>query len=215
MHGVLQPWTIPSGTDHGTEPGRHETRLHKNQTLPVMDTCCIRLHADNTPRRCPPSSWSCGYSVLGHPFRSTDSPTASRPCLHPGHGPTRGAAGCRASRSCCAGTREVTRTMTSGDGIFRIIDVVPGEYQLTITREGYTSQTQRGLRVSASELVSVDLKMSGSAARPARRRRRSRSIPVRRRRTAPSSVRGPIRKRMRCRSRRVRRCSCRCRTGGT
>lgn len=63
------------------------------------------------------------------------------------------------------GTREVTRTLTSGDGIFRIIDVVPGEYSIEISREGYTSQTQRGLRVSASELVSVDLKMSGSAAR--------------------------------------------------
>jgi hypothetical protein len=65
------------------------------------------------------------------------------------------------------GTREVTRTLTSGDGIFRIIDVVPGEYSIEITREGYTSQTQRGLRVSASELVSVDLKMSGSPAKTA------------------------------------------------
>jgi hypothetical protein len=65
------------------------------------------------------------------------------------------------------GNREVTRTMTSGDGIFRIIDVVPGEYSIEIRREGYTTQTQRGLRVSASELVSVDLKMSGSAPRTA------------------------------------------------
>jgi hypothetical protein len=63
------------------------------------------------------------------------------------------------------GNREVTRTITSGDGIFRIIDVAPGEYSLEISREGYTSQTQRGLRVSASELVSVDLKMSGAGAR--------------------------------------------------
>lgn len=65
------------------------------------------------------------------------------------------------------GNREVTRTITSGDGVFRIIDVAPGEYSLEISREGYTSQTQRGLRVSASELVSVDLKMIGSAARTA------------------------------------------------
>ena len=65
------------------------------------------------------------------------------------------------------GNREVTRTMTSGDGIFRIIDVAPGEYSIEISREGYTSQTQRGLRVSASELVSVDLKMAGSAPRTA------------------------------------------------
>lgn len=65
------------------------------------------------------------------------------------------------------GNRVVTTTMTSGDGIFRIIDVAPGEYSIEISREGYTTQTQRGLRVGASELVSVELKMSGSPVRTA------------------------------------------------
>ena len=62
------------------------------------------------------------------------------------------------------GNREVARTLTSGDGIFRIIDVLPGEYSLALAREGYTPQTQSGLRVSASELVSVDLKMASTGA---------------------------------------------------
>ena len=58
-----------------------------------------------------------------------------------------------------SGTREIARTQTSGDGIFRFIDVPPGEYTLAISREGFTPLTQPGLRVSASELVSVDLKL--------------------------------------------------------
>src|SRR5438552_17415155 len=32
MHGVLQPWTIPSGTDHGTDPltPRNLTRIRSH-----------------------------------------------------------------------------------------------------------------------------------------------------------------------------------------
>jgi len=58
-----------------------------------------------------------------------------------------------------SGTREVGRALTSGDGVFRFIDVAPGDYGLSITREGYAPLTQGGLRVGASELVSVELKL--------------------------------------------------------
>lgn len=58
------------------------------------------------------------------------------------------------------GTREVSRAVTSGDGVFRLLDVPPGEYSLGLVREGYAPLTQAGLRVSASELVTVDLKLA-------------------------------------------------------
>jgi hypothetical protein len=61
-----------------------------------------------------------------------------------------------------SGTREVARALTSGDGIFRILDIPPGDYTITVTRDGYTPLTQPGLRIGASELVSVELKLTGS-----------------------------------------------------
>ena len=61
------------------------------------------------------------------------------------------------------GTREVARVVTGGDGIFRIVNVAPGEYSLALSRDGYTPLTQRGLRVTASELVTVDLKLTAIA----------------------------------------------------
>jgi hypothetical protein len=62
------------------------------------------------------------------------------------------------------GDQEVTRTATSGDGVFRLLDVAPGNYSITVSKAGYASQTQNGLRVSASELVSVDLKLQSTSA---------------------------------------------------
>jgi hypothetical protein len=59
--------------------------------------------------------------------------------------------------------------MTSGDGVFRFLDVVPGEYLLSITREGYAPLNQGGLRVSPSELVSVELKLARTGARDVER----------------------------------------------
>jgi carboxypeptidase family protein len=58
-----------------------------------------------------------------------------------------------------AGTREAARTLTTGDGIFRFPDVAPGEYALSITRDGYSPLSQGGLRVGTSELVTVELKL--------------------------------------------------------
>jgi len=59
------------------------------------------------------------------------------------------------------GTREVSRATTTGDGSFRILAVAPGEYVIALSRDGYTSVEQSGLRVAAAELVSVELKMNG------------------------------------------------------
>ena len=58
------------------------------------------------------------------------------------------------------GSREIARATTSGDGIFRILDVAPGDYTLSLRREGYASLEQGGLRVQAGDLVSVELKMN-------------------------------------------------------
>ena len=62
------------------------------------------------------------------------------------------------------GAREIARAVTSGDGVFRLLDVAPGEYSLALTRQGYAPLTQGGLRVSASELVTVDLKLASTSA---------------------------------------------------
>src|SRR5258708_38109995 len=58
-----------------------------------------------------------------------------------------------------SGARDVARALTSGDGVFRFTDIAPGEYVLSVTREGYSPLNQGGLRVTASELVTVELKL--------------------------------------------------------
>lgn len=63
-----------------------------------------------------------------------------------------------------SGDREVAKTTTSGDGVFRFLDVPPGEYSIALAREGYAPLTRGGLRVSASELVSADLAMTATTA---------------------------------------------------
>jgi hypothetical protein len=58
-----------------------------------------------------------------------------------------------------SGTRDVGKTTTSGDGVFRFNDVVPGDYVLSITREGFSPLDQAGLHISGSELTTVELKL--------------------------------------------------------
>jgi carboxypeptidase family protein len=58
-----------------------------------------------------------------------------------------------------SGTREIARAVSGGDGVFRFTDIAPGEYVLSVTRDGYSPLTQGGLRVTASELVTVELKL--------------------------------------------------------
>ena len=64
------------------------------------------------------------------------------------------------------GAREVARTITSGDGVFRLLDLAPGEYTIALSREGYAPLTRGGLRVSASELVTADLTITPATAAP-------------------------------------------------
>lgn len=62
-------------------------------------------------------------------------------------------------------SREVARTLTTGDGVFRFTDLPPGEYVLSIARGGYAPLNQGGLRVGTSELVTVELKLLRIGAR--------------------------------------------------
>ena len=68
------------------------------------------------------------------------------------------------------GGRDVARAITSGDGVFRLLDVAPGEYELSLARDGYAPLTQGGLRVGLSELVSVELKLNPTGAPPAEKK---------------------------------------------
>jgi Carboxypeptidase regulatory-like domain len=67
-----------------------------------------------------------------------------------------------------SGTREIARALTTADGVFRFLDLPGGGYTLTVTREGYQPLTPGALRLGASELASVDLKMTRTGAPPPR-----------------------------------------------
>ncbi|MCA1561965.1 MAG: carboxypeptidase-like regulatory domain-containing protein [Acidobacteria bacterium] len=63
------------------------------------------------------------------------------------------------------------RAITNADGVFRFLDVRPGEYQLTLTREGFTPLSQAGLRIGRAAFVTVELTMkrlasTGAAPKP-------------------------------------------------
>ena len=65
-----------------------------------------------------------------------------------------------------SGDREVARTVTSGDGVFRFTDVQPGDYSVEISKDGYASLSHGGLHISASELVTVELKLEPTPSTP-------------------------------------------------
>jgi hypothetical protein len=62
------------------------------------------------------------------------------------------------------GTRQTT---TSGDGVFRFLDVAGGDYTIVITHPQYQPFTSDVLRVGASELVTTRLTVRPIAAAPA------------------------------------------------
>jgi hypothetical protein len=59
-----------------------------------------------------------------------------------------------------SGSRELARTETTGDGVFRFLDLPAGDYSLSLTREGYAPLSQGGVHVGDAEMVSVDLKLA-------------------------------------------------------
>ncbi len=110
-----------------------------------------------------------------------------------------------------AGDREVARTTTSGDGVFRLIDVAPGDYSLAVSKDGYALRSQGGLHVSGSELVSVDLTLQSATPPPAGEPiEPDAAHAVRPRRASQARIR--TRRRRRCRQ--TRKCSCACRIAG-
>lgn len=61
-------------------------------------------------------------------------------------------------------TRTGTRidTESSGDGIFRMRDLPPGTYQITAEAAGYARLVQESVRLTAGELLTVELRLSRS-----------------------------------------------------
>ena len=59
-----------------------------------------------------------------------------------------------------AGTREIARSVATADGIFRFLDLPPGEYSISIVQDGYEPLTRSGLKIGPSELVTVELKIT-------------------------------------------------------
>jgi hypothetical protein len=57
------------------------------------------------------------------------------------------------------GTREVERTIATADGVFRFFDIPPGQFTISITKQGYEPVTRGDLTISGTELVTIDLKM--------------------------------------------------------
>ena len=58
---------------------------------------------------------------------------------------------------------QVVLARTTGDGIFRVLDVRPGRYSIRAMLEGYGEFERRDLIVRAGELVSVDLTLVSTA----------------------------------------------------
>jgi hypothetical protein len=61
------------------------------------------------------------------------------------------------------GTRE---TMTTADGVFRFLDVVPGEHSITVTHPQYQSRTADALRLTTGELLTASLELEPSGPTP-------------------------------------------------
>jgi hypothetical protein len=55
------------------------------------------------------------------------------------------------------------KTTTSADGVFRFVDLPPGDYSLTLVREGFETVSRGDLRIRPSELVTTELVLANVA----------------------------------------------------
>ncbi|MCS6803671.1 MAG: carboxypeptidase-like regulatory domain-containing protein [Acidobacteriota bacterium] len=58
--------------------------------------------------------------------------------------------------------------LTDGDGIFRVLDVPPGEYELQADKSGFVSVVQQHLRIVAGEVLTLCVQMKPATLPPAR-----------------------------------------------
>ncbi len=57
------------------------------------------------------------------------------------------------------GTGQVREAMTSEDGTYTIPNVLPGVYDLKITKQGFTTHSETGVNVSANNIARIDPKL--------------------------------------------------------
>lgn len=58
--------------------------------------------------------------------------------------------------------------LTDGDGIFRVLDVPPGEYELQADKSGFVSVVQQHLRIAAGQVVTLCVQMKPTTLPPGR-----------------------------------------------
>jgi hypothetical protein len=56
-------------------------------------------------------------------------------------------------------TGEVRKTTTTAEGVFRLIDLPPGKYELNVAGNGYETLTEADLTVTAGQIVVHDIKL--------------------------------------------------------
>src|SRR5262249_19628799 len=54
--------------------------------------------------------------------------------------------------------------LTTGDGVFRFLELPPGRYSLTLTREGLRPVNQQGIEIAPSQFYTVQLTMASTGA---------------------------------------------------
>ena len=65
-------------------------------------------------------------------------------------------------------TNRVRQTTTNGEGVFRMLEVPPGRYELRVQADGYVPFSKTELRLEAGEAVVFEVELRPSAAAPAR-----------------------------------------------
>ncbi|HTZ99796.1 MAG TPA: carboxypeptidase-like regulatory domain-containing protein [Candidatus Aquilonibacter sp.] len=61
------------------------------------------------------------------------------------------------------GTGEVRRQTGTADGVFRMIDLPPGHYDLKVTHDGYTSYTEADIAVAAGQVLDRAIQLTPTA----------------------------------------------------